>query len=234
MARPRLRIDEVELARLAATHTVSELAAHLGCSKRTLERRYRHILGERQQRDVSPKRAYCLRFEFQDREPNPEFETELRRFLANSGASHLEMRVVSTASSYIKARRSKDVWFRIRGNVASLMRTHLSNASAGKPLPTQTILARYLRYSVAQLIRHLESQFLPGMTWQNYGTWHIDHKIPASWFRFDSVEDEGFRKCWALENLQPKWADENYSKGNRFADEGGRVLNVNVSPETSD
>ena len=31
------------------------------------------------------------------------------------------------------------------------------------------------------------------------------------------MEDEGFKKSWALENLQPMWAEENIKKGNRFA-----------------
>lgn len=33
---------------------------------------------------------------------------------------------------------------------------------------------------------------------------------------FDSHQDEQFRKCWALSNLQPKWETANLKKGNRF------------------
>lgn len=45
-----------------------------------------------------------------------------------------------------------------------------------------------------------------------YG-WHIDHKLPVASFNFDSPEHLDFKKCWALENLQPLWAKENISKG---------------------
>src|SRR3546814_3594325 len=30
-------------------------------------------------------------------------------------------------------------------------------------------------YTVADLIAHLERQFLPGMSWDNRGEWHIEH-----------------------------------------------------------
>lgn len=58
--------------------------------------------------------------------------------------------------------------------------------------------------------------FQPGMTWENYGKWHIDHKTPDSWFQYNSINDDGFKKSWALENLQPMWAKDNLSKGNKY------------------
>lgn len=54
------------------------------------------------------------------------------------------------------------------------------------------------------------------MIWDNYGEWHIDHIIPISKFHFESFEDEGFKKAWALNNLQPLWANENMKKGGKW------------------
>ena len=65
---------------------------------------------------------------------------------------------------------------------------------------------------------YIEKQFTDGMSWDNYGEWHIDHKTPKSWFEYSSYEDDNFRKCWALENLKPMLAKDNISKGNRFSD----------------
>jgi len=62
-----------------------------------------------------------------------------------------------------------------------------------------------LGYTPKQLIEHLEKQFNNGMTWENYGEWHIDHIKPISSFIFESSENEEFKKCWSLENLQPMW-----------------------------
>lgn len=54
------------------------------------------------------------------------------------------------------------------------------------------------------------------MSWENYGEWHIDHVTPLSWFQYKSVTDEGFSAAWALNNLQPLWAEDNLSKNNRY------------------
>ena len=68
-------------------------------------------------------------------------------------------------------------------------------------------------YTVEELRAHLESQFKDGMSWENYGYWHIEHKIPISVFNFDSPKQIDFKRCWELDNLQPMWAKENLSKG---------------------
>ena len=70
-------------------------------------------------------------------------------------------------------------------------------------------------YSLADLMRHLERQFLPGMTWENRGDWHIDHITALSTFRFETVEDPEFRAAWALTNLRPLWALDNIAKNDR-------------------
>jgi hypothetical protein len=67
-------------------------------------------------------------------------------------------------------------------------------------------------YSPEDLRRHIEKKFKAGMTWENYGQWHIDHIIPMSAFNITSPDDIDFRRCWALKNLQPLWAKENLTK----------------------
>ena len=63
-----------------------------------------------------------------------------------------------------------------------------------------------------ELKTHLEKQFKEGMSWDNYGKWHIDHVRPRATFTIVSFEDSSFKECWALSNLQPLWADENSRK----------------------
>lgn len=67
-------------------------------------------------------------------------------------------------------------------------------------------------YTVDQLRVHLEKQFTKGMTWQNYGEWHVDHILPASSFTYESPEDPDFLACWAMTNLRPLWAVDNMRK----------------------
>ena len=58
-----------------------------------------------------------------------------------------------------------------------------------------------LGYSALELKIHLESLFTEGMTWDNYGEWHIDHKKPVSSFESDTLPSI----VNALSNLQPLW-----------------------------
>ena len=71
-------------------------------------------------------------------------------------------------------------------------------------------------YTIEMLKKHLEKQFVNGMTWENYGKWHLDHKIPIAAFNFTKPEHADFQKCWALKNLQPLWAKENIIKKDKL------------------
>ncbi len=68
-------------------------------------------------------------------------------------------------------------------------------------------------YTIIDLKKHLEKQFTDGMTWENYGKWHIDHVKPICKFNINSVDCEDFKTCWSLDNLQPLWAIDNLKKG---------------------
>lgn len=72
-----------------------------------------------------------------------------------------------------------------------------------------------LGYSLQDLMRHLERQMLKGMTWDNYGEWHIDHIMPLSSFQIDSMDSPEIRHAWALSNLRPLWKSDNLSKADK-------------------
>lgn len=73
-----------------------------------------------------------------------------------------------------------------------------------------------LKYSPQELITHLENQFSEGMTWENYGQWHVDHIKPISSHQIKKIGDDEFMKCWSLSNLQPLWGKDNISKSNKI------------------
>jgi hypothetical protein len=62
------------------------------------------------------------------------------------------------------------------------------------------------------LRKHIESKFLDGMSWDNYGRWHIDHIKPVS--SFDLTDQEQIKQCFHFLNLQPLWAADNIKKRN--------------------
>jgi len=71
---------------------------------------------------------------------------------------------------------------------------------------------RDLGCSIEQLKRHLESKFQPGMSWNNYGQWHIDHIKPLS--RFNLTRRDQILQSCHFSNLQPLWKLDNIVKHN--------------------
>lgn len=63
------------------------------------------------------------------------------------------------------------------------------------------------------LMSHLEDKFQPGMSWDNYGDWHIDHIKPL--VSFDLTDSEQCRSACNFSNLQPLWATDNIKKGSK-------------------
>lgn len=70
-------------------------------------------------------------------------------------------------------------------------------------------------YSLADLMDHLEKQFLPGMGWHNFGEWHVDHIVPIKDFTYSSPDDLEFKACWSLGNLRPLWGPDNIKKSDQ-------------------
>ena len=69
-------------------------------------------------------------------------------------------------------------------------------------------------YGYEKLRSRLECQFKDGMSWDNYGEWHIDHKKPVSRFIEQGITDPAIIN--ALSNLQPLWAKDNFTKSNKW------------------
>jgi len=70
-------------------------------------------------------------------------------------------------------------------------------------------------WTKADLMAHLERQFVAGMTWGNRDRWDIDHVVPLKSFSYTTAECPDFRAAWALSNLRPLWKPENATKQGR-------------------
>jgi hypothetical protein len=115
----------------------------------------------------------------------------------------------------VNANRRNLLRVNLSARIAATFRSRLSAIIAsGKAVKTASVLT-LLGCTITEFIAHIERQFLPGMTWQNYGRegWEIDHVIPCASF---NLSDEGQQKrCFHHSNLQPLWGFDNRSKGDK-------------------
>ena len=109
---------------------------------------------------------------------------------------------------------SKKRWFNKPKNKLNHS-VQMAVLSALKKNHNPSILKK-LDFTIEELRTHLENQFENWMNWDNHGLWHIDHIKPVASFDFTSMEDEDFKKCWALENLQPLKDTENMRKNHYY------------------
>ena len=97
--------------------------------------------------------------------------------------------------------------------IANALRTRLLEALRGRDKSRTTF--ELIGCSRHELVAHLEAQFQGGMTWENYGEWHVDHKRPLAWFDLRKPSQQ--RRACHYTNLQPLWASDNWKKGARWA-----------------
>ena len=113
---------------------------------------------------------------------------------------------------YERNRKARDPLYKLISNFRTAIYTVLKESNVDKYGHYFDIL----QYTPEQLITHLELKFKDTMTWDNYGEWHVDHKLPITHFNIQEMGDSEFMKCWSLDNLQPMWGDENIKKSNKL------------------
>jgi hypothetical protein len=112
----------------------------------------------------------------------------------------------------IKEQRSIDTNYGLSDKLRSKVRRALNRKSS----KTQDSYNELIGCSINELRRHLESNFLEGMSWANCGTggWHIDHVLPYAVYDLKDPDEQ--KKCFHYSNLQPMWAIINFDKNASF------------------
>jgi len=118
-------------------------------------------------------------------------------------------RGLENRARWSRNRKETDLSYRLGCNLRCRIWWALNNQNAKKLIRT----AELIGCPVSFLEKHVQDQFKPGMTWENYGEWHIDHVMPCA--RFDLTDPLQQKICFHFTNLQPLWAKENLSKGAR-------------------
>jgi hypothetical protein len=112
---------------------------------------------------------------------------------------------------YNKNRRKRDPLFRAKMNLRKRINDCYTVSYWSKKSKNQVVLG--CDYDTA--FKHIEDQFRDGMSWDNYGEWHIDHIIPLC----SATTVEELEKLCHYTNLQPLWAEENISKGGKMPED---------------
>ena len=113
-------------------------------------------------------------------------------------------------SQRIKDKKQNDILYRLSDSIRTLIWNSIRKMGFDKNSKTNIILG----CTFEDFKIEIESKFQDGMTWENYGKWHLDHKIPISWA---NNEDEVY-KLNHYTNFQPLWAKDNLIKGNKWSD----------------
>jgi hypothetical protein len=109
---------------------------------------------------------------------------------------------------YHKNRMKSEPLLRLVHNMRNRVSSYCKSIRANKTTRTKEMLG----LNLADFKSYMESKFQEGMTWDNYGQWHVDHIKPLSL----ATTEQQVMELNHYTNLQPLWASENLKKSNRY------------------
>jgi hypothetical protein len=112
-------------------------------------------------------------------------------------------------TNYQNERKKRDPAYKIERNMRSRLYHALKKDGAYKADKTMKLVGCTPNF----LKGYLEAQFTDGMSWDNYGDWHVDHIRPCA--SFDLTNEDEQRICFHYKNLQPLWGPDNLEKGSK-------------------
>jgi hypothetical protein len=118
--------------------------------------------------------------------------------------------IISKSYEYYKWRKRVDPIFKMTCCMRSRVRNAIMLNKGTKSDKTFELVG----CTADELKSQLEGQFTTGMTWDNYGEWHVDHIKPCA--KFDLTLDSEQRACFNHTNLQPLWAEDNLKKADKY------------------
>ena len=159
-------------------------------------------------REISKKQYLKFRDKYLDKNKKWAEENKERHKKMKSDYRKTEIYKFKRAQ-WEKKEREINPRFKLERNIRSRLYHFLKRHQMKKKTKT----FKYIGCTPSELKIYLEKKFKPGMNWQNYGKWHIDHVKPLS--MFDITNEKELYVACNFKNLQPMWALENVTKGNR-------------------
>ena len=157
-------------------------------------------------RDITdPKLRKIMRLRVNKKRYRDKNKEKIKKYQQNN-----KQKLRNYMKEYRKEKYDKDIQFRI----STILRSRLGKAIKDEFKIGSAI--KDLGCSITELKSYLESKFLTGMTWDNYGLdgWHIDHIKPLS--AFNLSDKKQILEACHYTNLQPLWAKDNLSKSDNY------------------
>ena len=157
-------------------------------------------------RDIpDPKLRKIMRLRVNKKRYRDKNKEKIKKYQQNN-----KQKLRNYMKEYRKEKYDKDIQFRI----STILRSRLGKAIKDEFKIGSAI--KDLGCSITELKSYLESKFLTGMTWDNYGLdgWHIDHIKPLS--AFNLSDRKQILEACHYTNLQPLWAKDNLSKSDNY------------------
>jgi hypothetical protein len=197
----RLAVDrEVHRKRHAALTDAErqELAEH----KREYVKRKRstEIPAERERR-LSRQRIHVRKYRENRTEAAIKRDTKRNRQYRKANQSVLEAKR--------RRRKKASPSLRIKDNLRTRIWKSVQAYGGKKSGSTEKLLGTTMDHFMAWVA----DQFDTGMSWTNYGEWHLDHIIPCA--AFDLTQRPQQLIAFNYQNLRPLWGHENIRKGKR-------------------
>lgn len=143
-----------------------------------------------------------------NKKSNEDKQKSLKRWKENTRQWHKENK--DRINELRAKKRIESIDFKLKSNLRKRLSFLLKNSLTKKSEQTMDLLG----CSIDFFKEYLSSKFKDGMTFENYGSWHLDHIIPC--YYFDFTNEEHRKKCFHYTNIQPLWAKDNLIKNKRL------------------
>jgi hypothetical protein len=147
--------------------------------------------------DPERRREFNRQWMIEYRIANPENSREsLRRWQAKN-------------PKYRRVRYQTNEQARLTDLLRAAVRTVMVYRRSNRDWDQDAKLRDVIGCSKRDLRAHIEAQFLPGMSWENYGRkgWEIDHVKPCALFDLTDPAQQAI--CFHYTNLRPLWRIDN-------------------------
>ena len=187
-----IRVKQAEKYQLKREHYKEKARKHYHENKEEITKKHSEYWKENAEHLKQKKREYLASNRERARRWNKRYRDANRQKLTDK----------------LRERRRNDPFLRLREAIRGSVRAYLGSKKTRRSATFEIVgcTPDFLR-------SHLEKQFKPGMTWENYGShWHVDHRIPLA--SGNSPEEIMGLSHWT--NLQPLEALENLLKSDKM------------------